>query len=88
MTAPKDGTKRQIIVDLSNPSPQSHSVNVAVSKTHYVRMPFILKLPTVDSICQVLTNVGKNIKILKIDMARAFRQLYVDHFDIKFLGLS
>jgi hypothetical protein len=88
MTAPKDGTKRQIIVDLSYPSPQSHSVNFSVSKTHYVGTPFILKLPTTDTICQVLTSVGKNIKIFKVDMARAFQQLYVDPFDRKFLGLS
>jgi hypothetical protein len=53
MTAPKDGGKRRIIVDLS-----------------------------------VLTSVGKNIKIFKVDLARAFRQLHVDPFGIKNLGLS
>jgi hypothetical protein len=43
MTPPKDGTKRRIIVDLSYPSPHSHSVNISVSKTQYVGTPFILK---------------------------------------------
>jgi hypothetical protein len=79
---PKDGTKHRIIVDLSYQSPQSHSVNVSVCKTHDVGTPLILKLPTVDTICQVLTNVGKNIKIFKVDLAQAFQQLYVDPFDI------
>jgi hypothetical protein len=88
MSAPKDGTKRRIIVDLSFPSPQQHSVNLSVSKNIYVRTQFILKFPTVDTICQALNLVGKNIKIFKIDLARAFRQLYVDPFDIKYLGLS
>jgi hypothetical protein len=54
MTAPKDGNKRRIIVDLSFVSGQTHAVNTTVSKTHYVGTQFSLKLPTVDSICQVL----------------------------------
>jgi hypothetical protein len=35
-TAPKDGNKRRIIVDLSYPSAQGHAVNSTVSKTTYV----------------------------------------------------
>jgi hypothetical protein len=87
MTAPKGGTGRRIIVDLSFPSPQQQSVNVSVSKTSYVGTPFKFKLPTIDNICQVLNNVGKNTKIFKVDLARALRQLYLDPFDIKYLGL-
>jgi hypothetical protein len=74
-------------VDLSFTSGQTQAVNTTVSKTHYVGMPFSLKLPTVDSICQVLNVLEKNVKIFKIDLARAFRQLHVDPFDIKYLGL-
>jgi hypothetical protein len=74
-------------VDLSFPSPQDQAVNISVSKNSYVRTQFILKLPTVDTICQALNIVGKNVKILKVDLARAFRQLYLDPFDIKYLGL-
>jgi hypothetical protein len=87
MTAPKDGNKRRIIVDLSFTSGQSHAVNTTVSKFQYVGMPFSLQLPTVETICQVLNVVGKNVKIFKVDLARAFRQLHVDPFDIKYLGL-
>jgi hypothetical protein len=36
MTAPKDGDRRRIIVDLSFPSPQQYSVNLSVSKFSYV----------------------------------------------------
>jgi hypothetical protein len=88
MTAPKEGGKRRIIVDLSFPSPQNHAVNLSVSKNSYAGTPFTLKLPTTDTICQVLNTVGKNIKIFKVDLARAFRQLYIDPFDIKYLGLQ
>jgi hypothetical protein len=87
MTAPKDGDRRRIIVDLSLPSPQQCSVNLSVSKFSYVGTQLQLKLPTIDNICQVLNTVGKNTKIFKVDLARAFRQLYVDPFDIKYLGL-
>jgi hypothetical protein len=80
MTAPKDGTGHRIIVDLSFPSPQNQAVNISVSKSTYVGTHFQLKLSTTDNICQVLNNVGKNVKIFKIDLARVFRQLYLDPF--------
>jgi hypothetical protein len=87
MTAPKDDSKCRVIVDLSFPSPSGHEVNLSVNKNSYVGTPFSLKLPTVDIICQVLNIVGSNVKIFKVDLARAFRQLHVDPFDIKYLGL-
>jgi hypothetical protein len=82
MTAPKDGNKRHSIIDLSFTSGQSHAVNTTVSKT-----PFSLKLPTVETICQVLNILAQKVKIFKVDLARAFRKLHVDPFDIKYLGL-
>jgi hypothetical protein len=87
MTAPKDGKKCRIIVDLSYSSTQGNSVNSTVSKNSYVGTQFGLRLPKVDSICQVLKHLGKNVKIFKIDLARAFRHLHLDPFDIKYLGL-
>jgi hypothetical protein len=88
MTAPKDGNKRRIIVDLSYSSVQYQAVNTSISKTSYVRTPFSLKLPTVDTICHALNLIGKNVKIFKVDLARAFRQLFLDPFDVKYLGLG
>jgi hypothetical protein len=64
MTAPKDGNKRCIIVDMSFPSPSSHSVNLSVN------------------------NIIRNTtKVFKVDLARAFRQLHLDPFDVKYMGL-
>jgi hypothetical protein len=62
MTAPKDGTKHRIIVDLFFPSPEGHAVNLSVNKNSYVRTPFSLRLPTVNTICQVLNIVGNILK--------------------------
>jgi hypothetical protein len=87
MTAPKDGNKRRIIVDLSFSSNNSDSVNSTVSKFSYLRAPFNLKLPTIDTICQALEHLGNSVKIFKVDLARAFRQLFIDPFDVKYLGL-
>jgi hypothetical protein len=62
MTAPNEGNKRRIIVDLSFPSAQGHAVNLSVPSNSYVGTPFSLRLPTVDTICQVLNVVGKKCK--------------------------
>jgi hypothetical protein len=82
MTAHKDGS------DLSFSSAQRQAVNASVSKFTYVGTPFSLKLLTVDIICQALNIVGQKVKIFKVELARAFRQLHVDPFDINYLGLS
>jgi hypothetical protein len=87
MTAPKDGSDRRVIVDLSFSSAQRQAVNASVSKSIYAGMPFSLKLSTVDIICQALNIVGQKVKIFKVELARAFRQLHVDPFDVKYLGL-
>jgi hypothetical protein len=87
MTAPKDGCKGPVIVDLSFLSVHDHSFNKSVSNSHYLGTPFLLKLPTIHSICPVLTIVGNNVKIFKVELAPAFQQLNLDTFDIKHLGL-
>jgi hypothetical protein len=86
MTAPKDGCKRRVIVDLSLPSVHQHAVNMSVSNSNYLGTPFSLKLPTIDTLSQALTIVGNNVKIFKVDLARAFRQLNLDLFDVKYMG--
>jgi hypothetical protein len=58
MTAPKDRNKRRIIVDLSFSSGQAESVNSTVSKFLYLGMPLQLKLPIIDTLCQVLEQLG------------------------------
>jgi hypothetical protein len=85
MTAPKDSNKRCIIVDLSFPSPAGHAVNLSVNKISYVGTPF--SITTVDTICQALNIMGNTTKIFKVDLVRALRQLHIEPFDVKYLGL-
>jgi hypothetical protein len=87
MTAPKDGCKRRVIIDLSFPSVHQHAVNMSVSNSYKLRTSFTLKLPTIDTISQALTIEGNNVKIFKVDLAQAFRQLNLDPFDVKYMGL-
>jgi hypothetical protein len=54
MTAPKVGTKRRIIVNLSFPSPEGHAVNLSVNKHSYVGTPVSLQLPAVDTKLSIL----------------------------------
>jgi hypothetical protein len=59
LTGPKDGSKRQDIIDLLFPTVHNQSVNMSVSKFQYVGTPFSFKLPTVDTKCQVLNALWK-----------------------------
>jgi hypothetical protein len=63
MTAPKDGGARRVIVDLSFPSVHNMSVNALVAKNVYLETPFILKLPTVDTICEAISKFGCGVKL-------------------------
>ena len=80
-----DSEKRRVIIDLS--FPPDHSVNSGVSKNIYLGTAFKLHYPTIDMITQRLCDLGPGAHIYKIDLARAFRQLFVDPSDWDLLGL-
>jgi hypothetical protein len=88
MTRPKEGTKRRVIVDLSYPYEYGRSVNSVTSAEIYLETAYSLKLPTVDTICDLINNVGGSVKLFKVDLARAFRQLKIDLADVFNLGLK
>jgi hypothetical protein len=88
MSRPKEGDARRIIVDLSWPKAESASVNDAVLENKYLDCDFILKLPTVDHICQIINAFEVPVLIYKIDLARAFRQIPIDPLDIVNLGIK
>ena len=80
-----DSEKRRVIIDLS--FPPDHSVNAGVPKNTYLGTAFKLHYPTIDMITQRLCDLGPGAHIYKIDLARAFRQLFVDPSDWDLLGL-
>jgi hypothetical protein len=87
MSRPKEGKSRRIILDLSWPHTSNGSVNACVPVDSYLSKPFILKLPTIDDICQTINSFNTSVCIYKIDLARAFRQIPLDPLDAAYLGI-
>jgi hypothetical protein len=88
MTRPKEGTKRRVIVDLSYPYEYGRSVNSVTSTDIYLGTAYSFKLPMVDTICDFINNVGGPVKLFKVNLAHAFRQLKIDPVYIFNLGLK
>jgi hypothetical protein len=88
MLPPKEGDTRRIIVDLLWPKTEGASVNDAVLENKYLNCDFILKLPMVDHICQIINAFEVPVLIYKIDLAHAFRQIPIDPLDIVNLGIE
>ena len=80
-----DSDKRRVIIDLS--FPPDHRVNSGVPKNIYLGTAFKLHYPTIDMITQRLYDIGPEPHIYKVDLARAFRQLFVDPSDWDLLDL-
>ena len=76
---------RRVIIDLS--FPQGKSVNAGIPKDQYLGTPFILKLPTVDTISDQIKVLGRGCKLYKVDISRAFRHVKLDPKEYDLLGL-
>ena len=76
---------RRVIIDLS--FPHGHSINAGIPKDQYLGTPFILKLPTVDTITDQIKVLGRGCKLYKVDISRAFRHVKLDPKEYDLLGL-
>ena len=86
MTREKPNASRcRVIIDLS--FPQGLSVNTGVTKDTYLDTPFILKLPTIDTITNQVKALDRGCKLYKVDISRAFRHIKLDPKDYNLLGL-
>ena len=86
LTRPKGPDKRRVILDLSYP--HECSVNSQVDKNRFDGSPFILKFSTVDDIALDIVECTQDPVLLKVDIARAFRNLRVDPVDSLKLGIK
>ena len=80
-----NGAHHRVIIDLSFPFGQS--VTVGISKGTYLGTPFMLKLPTIDTITDQVKALGRGCKLYKVDLSRAFRHIKLDPFDYDLSGL-
>ena len=76
---------RRVIIDLN--FPQGHSVNAGIPKDQYLGTPFILKLPTVNTITDQVKALGRGCKLYKVDISRAFRHIKLDPKEYDLLRL-
>ena len=83
-TVPKDGDRRRVILDLS--FPKEHSVNYFIEKNVYLGEDFVLSLPRVDKLVEIILLKGRGALLFKRDLKRAYRQIPVDPADWGFLA--
>ena len=84
MTRPK-GVGHRVILDLSF---GDFSVNKATPKGVYEGKEFNLKLPRLDHLIPILTALGQDARLMKVDISRAFRHVRVDPGDALHLGIQ
>jgi hypothetical protein len=80
----KDSLERRVIVDLS--FPEGLAVNDGISKDLYLGFKVSVHYPTVDDFVRLIKKKGRNCKIFKRDLRRAYRQLVIDPGDIHLMG--
>ena len=86
LTREKPGAEhRRVIADLSLPC--NLSVNSGINPQEYLGTPFLLTLPTIDTITEKVKKHGRGSLLYKIDLHRAFRHIKIDPKDHNLLGL-
>ena len=80
-----DSQNRRIIIDLS--WPQEASINYFTLPNVYLGTVYQIRYPTVDDITDHILSLEGPVKLYKIDLSRAFRQLHIDPSDFNLLTL-
>ena len=74
--------------DLINLFPKSLFCTVSnISKDVYLGTPFLLTLPSIDTITNKVRQLGKGSHLYKVDITRAFRHIKIDPRDYHLPGL-
>ena len=82
----QNSSSKRTIMDLS--WPKAASVNDGVMKNVYLGTEYELHYLSVDTITNLLRNLGTSPQMYKIDISRAFCHIKVDPADIDLLGLE
>ena len=85
-TAEKKGSQeRRVIMDLS--FPPGDSVNDKIPRDQYMGEETVLKYPGVDALVALIKLKGKGCALMKVDLRRAYKQIFTDPADWNFLGI-
>ena len=86
MTRPKrESSDLRVILDLS--FPRGESVNSHIRKECLDGAPFKLQLPRPSDLARQMRTLGRDCKLYKVDLSRAYRQLRGDPLDWPLLGI-
>ena len=83
----KNSTKCRVIMDMSWPH-NGRNVNAGIPKDKYLEQVVKLKYPTIDRLCRRATEIGRTAMGYKIDMDRAFKQVFMDFADWPLMGIT
>ena len=71
-------------MDLSYP--EGNSINDGIDKDWCLGQFKKLELPSVDNLADKVFKLGRNCKIFKVDLSRAYCQIFLDPRDINWVG--
>ena len=80
----KDSMEKRIILDLS--FPEGLAVDKGIDKATYLGVNVDWRLPTVDTLAQLMIKKGVGSLLFKRDLKRYYRQIFVDPSDAVKLG--
>ena len=87
MTRPKSTPgKRRIIVDLSYPA--GRSVNAGIPRKEFLGRPHSYSLPSVSTIGERISSLGRGCYMWSADISRAYRQLRADPLAVPLFGIT
>ena len=75
-SVPKKGSsQRRLILDLS--MPDKNAINDGIDKDSYLGIVEKLSLPSIDALADRVMRLGRNCKLFKVDLTRAYRQIFL-----------
>ena len=80
----RESLDRRLILDLSLPA--GNAINEGISKDVYLGECEKLSLPSIDKLVERIQFLGRGCKVFKVDLKRAYRQIYLDPFDFFKVG--
>ena len=83
-SVPKKGTERRLILDMSFPA--GNAINDGIHKDWYLNEFQKLTLPSIDNLVDQIMKLGRGCKVFKVDLSRAYRQIFIDFSCVDLLG--
>ena len=87
-TEKKDSVDRRVIHDLSFPISGGVSVNQGINMQDYFGTKMLLQYPTIDTLVDMVVQLGPGCHLYKKDIRKCYKQIPVDYRDINLLGFK